>query len=187
MVWSLKETRDSIFGDPISKVGTKITYAFDLYAQTGNAYRDLRKTGYEQLKKTIAAKGLEWFFLSAGYGIIHALEPAAKYQATFSRSIAFQRKIPFTANYWKGVLSEVVDSMISKLGPEHVYVFGSQDYTSFIKESETWRLGSNVRLFESTGSLGPFWLSPIINELVSAFIEGRLTEFNRKYPRFTKQ
>lgn len=187
LIQQLENTRDTIFKDPRSKVGTKVTYAFDLYVRVGNAYRDLSKENYEELKKKMASNELEWFFISGGYGIIHALEPARKYQATFSRSIANKNMIPFTANYWKGVLSEIVDSVISKFDPEYVYVFGSQDYTAFVKDSKVWSLSNSVRLFESTGSSGPFWLSPIIGELAGAIIKGQLSEFNKKYPRFMKQ
>jgi hypothetical protein len=130
---------------------------------------------------------LTWFFLSGGYGIINALEPARKYQATFNRTIAHQNEIPFTSDFWKGILSDAVDSIVSKLCPEQVYIFGSPNYTSFVKETNMWSSGNNVRLFESTGSSGPFWLSPIIAELVTTICEGRLIDFNRKYLQFTKQ
>jgi hypothetical protein len=140
-----------------------------------------------ELKELMFSGKLAWFFLSGGYGIINALELARKYQATFNRTIAYQKGIPFTANFWEGILSEAVDSTVSKLGPEQVYVFGSQDYTSFIKESNMWRSDSNLRLFESTGSSGPFWLAPIIAELLRTICKGQLIDFNRKYTRFTKQ
>lgn len=187
LVRRLETTRESIFKDPRSKVGIKETYAFDLYVQTGNAYRHLRTKNENELKEIMFSGELAWFFLSGGYGIIHALEPARKYQATFNQTIARQKGIPFTTKIWKGVLEDVVDSMFSRLDPKHVYVFGSQDYTRFIRDSKTWRRGKNVRLIESTGSSGPFWLSPIINELVEVLVKDKIGLFEKKYPQFTKQ
>jgi cytoplasmic iron level regulating protein YaaA (DUF328/UPF0246 family) len=187
LVRRLETTRESIFKDPHSKVGTKDTYAFDLYVRAGNAYRHLRTKNENELKEMMLSGKLAWFFLSGGYGIIHAMEPARKYQATLNRTIAHQNKIPFTANYWKGVLNEIVDSLVSKIDPEYAYFFGSQDYAAFIKKSKIWDSLKTARIFESTGSSGPSWLSPIIGELADAIIQDRLNEFNKKYHEFTKQ
>ena len=38
------KTRKTILADPKAKVGTKSTYAFDLYVNTGNAYKSVGKT-----------------------------------------------------------------------------------------------------------------------------------------------
>lgn len=187
LVRRLETTRESIFKDPHSKVGTKDTYAFDLYVRAGNAYRHLRTKNENELKEMMLSGKLAWFFLSGGYGIIHAFEPARKYQATFNRTIAHQNRIPFTANQWKGTLSDIIDSIVSKFDPEHVFLFGSQDYSVFLKESRVWRLNRNVQMFESTGSSGPSWLSPIIGELADAILGGWAEKFNCIHRRFTKQ
>lgn len=181
----LYNIREDIFQDPRAIVGTKITYTFDLIARAGNAYRDL-KENYHRLKSLLISNSIEWFFLSGGYGIMHALEPARKYQATFNRSIAYQKQIPFTANLWSNILTTICDAIISKFSPEYVYVFGSQDYTKFIKETDSWRT-KNIIMFESTGSSGPFWLSPKLNELVNSIFSDNLKRFNEKYVGFVKQ
>jgi len=186
LVLRLQNIRDSIFKDPRASLGTRTTYAFDLYVKAGNAYRDLKKGSYQGIKSKLASGELEWFFLSGGYGVIHAFELARKYQATFSKSIAYQNRIPFTAELWGNTLTEICDAIVAKAHPEHVYVFGSQDYTGFVKRADFWKL-ENVKMFESTGSSGPFWLSPGIEELASAFLTNKLTQYNEKFPRFVKQ
>ena len=83
LLTSLNGIRNEIFEDPRAKIGKKSTYAFDLYVNTGYAYKKLKANHYEKMKSLLLSKKLDWFFLSGGYGIIHALEPAHKYQATF--------------------------------------------------------------------------------------------------------
>jgi len=153
--------------------------------RAGNAYRNLRKDNYSRLKAAIISGEIEWFFLSGGYGIVHALETARKYQATFNRSIAYQKKIPFTADLWETTLTSLCDAVISKFNPEWVYIFGSRDYTSFIKKTDFWR-ANNAKMFESTGSAGPFWISPKLNDLVDSILNDNLNRFNRKHSRFVK-
>jgi len=187
LITRIHNIREQVFQDPKARVGTRTTYAFDLYVRAGNAYRDLRENNYQKIKSTlISSKDIEWFFLSGGYGIIHALEPAKKYQATFNRNIAYQKKIPFTANLWLSILVSICDSIVAKFNPERVFVFGSQDYTNFIKQTTFWRT-KNVKIIESTGSSGPFWLSPKINELANCILDNNLEAFNVKYAKFTKQ
>jgi len=187
LISRLHSVRERIFQDPRACVGTEITYTFDLYVRAGNAYRDLRKNNHQRLKSMlISGSEIEWFFLSGGYGIIHALEAARKYQATFNRSIAYQKKIPFTAKLWNNTLTSICDAIISKFNPEWVYVFGSEDYTNFIKQTHFWRT-QNVKMLESTGSSGPFWLSPKLNELVNSILDDHLNVFNEKYARSVKQ
>ena len=187
LIRRLETTRESIFKDPRSKVGTKDTYAFDLYVRAGYAYKNLKASNETKLKEMMYSGKLQWFFLSGGYGIIHALEPARKYQATFNRAIAYKNKIPFTATQWKGTLSEMIDSAVSKFDPEWVFFFGSQDYYAFFKESKVGCSNRNVRLFESTGSSGPHWLSPIIGKLAGAIVDGQVEKFGNNFGCFTKQ
>ena len=75
LIEKLNQTREQIFDDPRAKIGVKSTYAFDLYVNTGNAYKDLKQNHYEQIKSLLISRKLDWYFLSGGYGIIHALEP----------------------------------------------------------------------------------------------------------------
>jgi hypothetical protein len=156
--------------------------------RAGRAYKDLFEHNYQRVKsRLLLSDGIEWFFLSGGYGIIHALEEARKYQATFNKGIAYQNKVPFTAGLWNGVLVSICDAVISKLCPEWIYVFGSRDYIQFIKQTDFWKKGANVKIFESTGSAGTSWLSPIINTLVNSILSDNIDVFNNKYEKFNKQ
>jgi cytoplasmic iron level regulating protein YaaA (DUF328/UPF0246 family) len=179
----LYNIRNHIFQNPLASVGSKKTYAFDLYVRAGKAYKELFNTRYAQLKSALLSSNtIEFFFLSGGYGIIHALEAATKYQATFNQNIARKNNIPYTANLWSNTLPLILDDIISKLDPDWVYVFGSQDYTNFVKQTRAWISRPNIKIFESTRSAGPVWLSPIINECVDSILDNRLTTFNNKHP-----
>jgi len=73
---------NKILSDPRSRVGQKETYAFDLYVGADKAitYKEIEGEKYKRLKqKLLKDRDVEWFFLSGGYGIIHALERAKKY------------------------------------------------------------------------------------------------------------
>jgi hypothetical protein len=135
----------------------------------------------------LSSDSVEWFFLSGGYGIIHALEKARKYQATFTQSIAYQNKIPYTGKLWAPLLTRICDSILLKFRPDFVYVFGNRDYTDFIKQTSFWRTEDNVRMFESTGSSGPTWLSSILSELVESILANDVRTFNASYGKFNKQ
>lgn len=188
MVSKLCNIRNRIFQDPRIRVGTKTTYAFDLCVRAGKAYRDLLKSNYQRLKlKLLSSNEIEWFFLSGGYGIIHALEKARKYQATFNRSIAYQNDIPYTAKFWNDSLTSICDAIILRFHPEWVYIFGSKDYTHFIKQTSFWKTRNNIKMFESTGSAGPTWLSPMLSELADSILDNSVHSFNAKYPKFVKQ
>lgn len=102
----LNKTRKEIFEDTRSNFGNDLTYAFDLYVNTGFAYKRLKQKHYAKIKSLLLLNELDWYFLSGGYGIINALEPASKYQATFNRSIAYKNKIPFTTNLWKKIFQK---------------------------------------------------------------------------------
>jgi len=94
----LVNLRKIVFSDPRADVGKNVTYAFDLYVRKGRAYKDLFKHNYNRIKELLVESNIvEWFFLSGGFGIIHALEKAHRYQATFNYNIAHQKNIPYTA------------------------------------------------------------------------------------------
>jgi len=186
-----QDIRNQILSDPRARIGNKPTFAFDLYVRTGNAYKDLRTVNYKKSKSLLISGEINWFFLSGGYGILNALESARKYQATFNRNIAYQKNIPFTANLWKGMLTKISDGIIRRFNPKHIYIFGSKGYTDFIKQTCFWVnrsiSGISVKMFESTGSAGPYWLSPKLNELINSITFDKLVMFNKKYPQFIKQ
>ena len=189
LISNLQNIRKNVLQNPRACVGSRETYAFDLYSLAGNVYKAIRDSGKQQRIKSmlISDSEIECFFLSGGYGIIHALEAAKKYQATFSRGIAYQKKILYTTDLWENSLTSICDAIIFKFQPEWAYVFGSQDYTGFIKRTNFWKTKNNVKIFESTGSSGPYWLAPKLNELVGAIFDDCLGKFNEKYPKFVKQ
>jgi len=188
LISQLEITRKRSFQDPRANAGTKVTYAFDLYVNAGKTYKDLRRFNYEKIKSILlSSNDIEWFFLSGGFGIIHALERARKYQATFNSTIAQKNNIPSTSSYWRNTLPLICDSVATKFNPEWTYVFGSKDYTSFIRQTQFWKIKNSIRMFESTGQTGPLWLSPILNELVNSILNQNLSDFNEKYPKFVKQ
>ena len=185
----LVDTREDIFKDPKACVGNRTTYAFGLYRK-GRAYHDLlEKDNHARMKeRLLSGDNVQWFFLSGGYGVIHALEKARKYEATFSRNIAYKNKIPFTANIWEETLVQICDDVVRRFSPSQIYVFGSRDYTCFIKKTNFWSSSDKVKMFESTGNSGPNWLSPKLNDLVTAVLINDLDVFDDNYPdRFYKQ
>ncbi len=113
--------------------------------------------------------------------IIHGLEEARSYQASFNYNIARQNNIPYTKKIWMKILPMIIDHILKNIDPEFVYVFGSRDYTQFVKATDFYVTHENIRVFESRGSSGVYWLSPIINDLVEALIEGDHTVFEGKY------
>jgi len=176
------ETRERIFQDSRAQVGTRETYAFDLYVRAGKAYSEIYKLHYQQIRGLVFQDNcLSWFFLSGGYGIENALEKARKYQATFNRGIAYQNHIPYTTPLWKPILTDACNAIFEKLNPEYVYVFGSRDYTQFIKETERWEIRNRIKIFESYGSSGPNWISQKLYELIKSLMNRNIDEFNRKY------
>jgi len=189
LISTLQNTRKRILENPKAYLGNKETYAFDLYTLAGNAYKVIRESGaLQKIKALLISKNdIQWFFLSGGYGIIHALEAAKKYQATFSQGIAYKKGIPYTTNLWRSSLPSICDTIFSKFQPEWVYVFGSRDYADFVKRTDFWREKSNIKMFESTGFSGPYWLAPKLNELIEAILEESVDKFNARYSKFTKQ
>jgi cytoplasmic iron level regulating protein YaaA (DUF328/UPF0246 family) len=185
----LLSIRDLIFADPRAKFGVRSTYAFDLYVQAGRAYNRLFKRNYVRTKQYLqTTHAAEWFFLSGGYGIIHALEAAFQYQASFNYHIARQNNIPYTTKYWKDVLPDLCEAIFRRFSAHRIYVFGSRDYTNFIKNTRSWKESNNIQIFESTGSSGPYWIAPILDELVVSILEHKLSAFMIKYQdKFVKQ
>lgn len=185
----LKNLRETIFEKENAEVGDKETYAFDLYGRAGYAYKDLRESSnYKKLKSELTSSDkINWFFLSGGYGIVNALEPAKKYQATFTRSISYKNDIPYTTDLWGDFSPKFCDSIFSNLAPDWVYIFGSRDYTSFIKQTQFWEEEESIRMFESYGSAGVYWRSSKINNLADKFLDDNLSKINKKYLKFTQQ
>lgn len=184
----LLQTRIKVFQLPNIDLGVKETYGFDLYTKTGFAYRHLRNYGLNRIRAVLSSRtDIQWYFLSGGYGILNALEPVKNYQATFNRTIHYQRQIPYTASIWKTVLPDICEEILKNHKLDFLYVFGSQDYTTYIKSTYYWDDSSKIRMFESTGSAGVHWLSPKILELVNAMLNEELNEFNAKYQKFIKQ
>lgn len=93
-----------------------------------------RKKYYELKSMLISGNIVEWFFLSGEYGIIHALEAARKYQATFNRNVAYQKGILYTANPWRDVLPAICDSIVLKFNPDWIYVFGSETTLTLLNQ-----------------------------------------------------
>jgi len=175
------ETRERIFQDSRAQVGGRETYAFDLYVRAGKAYSKIYWHHYQQLKSLLLQENrLSWFFLSGGYGIVNALEKARKYQATFNRDIAYKNRIPYTTPLWKPILTDACNAIFRKINPEYIYVFGSRDYTQFIKETERWKRRDRIKIFESYGSPGPNWISQKLCELIESLMNGNISEFNRR-------
>jgi hypothetical protein len=163
--------RSDIFSDPTSKPGKEKTYAFNLYVRKGLAYKQLLAQYYEPTLEALKRREFEWFFLSGGFGLIHALEEGHSYQATFSRGIAYQNNIPYTGTLWKHVLPHVIDSVIGKYKPDRILVFGSRDYTSFLKSTKSYTNETGIfEITESYGSSGPSKLSPIIARTIQSII-----------------
>ena len=183
LISELHGRRRVVFSDSRAKVGRRETYAFDLYVRAGRAYRDLFMENYHRLKqKLLEGSNVEWFFLSGGYGIIHALERSRKYQATFSQNIAYQENIPYTAKLWSYILPKICDAIFLRFEPKYIYVFGSRSYTQFVEQTNYWKQMDNIKMFKSWGSAGPCWLSPIINDLASSILRNDIDGFNKKYP-----
>jgi len=179
--------RESILSRPTSQLGSRRTLAFDLYVRKGRAYSKLLKENYVTAQKILFDNEVQWFFLSGGYGIINALEEAKKYQASFNYNIARSNNITFTAREWKPFLPPILDGIIENYSPQRVYVFGSRDYTDFIKLSENWENDDVIKILESTGSAGVHWLAPKINDFFIAMKRNSIEEYDAQYSKFQKQ
>jgi len=182
LLQKLLATRHLILSKPEAKAGTSETYAFDLYVQTGRAYRQMHEQYYAPLKHALLHETIpaRWFFLSGGYGIVAAFEPASYYQATFRN----QKGVFCTGKLWQPSLTRICEHVVNRHNGWKVYVFGSQAYTEFLKHS---RLPSETKIIESTASAGSTRLSPVIAAFASALLSHDLPAFDKEYPeRFTK-
>ncbi len=139
----LNRTRDSVFSNPKSAYDprAKQHYAFDLYVRHPDTqlYRRLRDEGLDVPVRTrLLAKmnDVDWYFLSGGYGLLHALELARPYQATFSNTIASNNNIPCTLREWKPVLPSILDEMFERSTVCSINIFGSRDYVDMVRSSK---------------------------------------------------
>jgi hypothetical protein len=89
----------------------------------------------------------------------------------------------YTRTIWQNAgLSAICDAIVSNFKPLRIYVFGSMNYTSFVRQTIFWSGRENLKMFESKGSAGPYWLEPKLKELAEAIINGTLKDFDKKYP-----
>ena len=175
---SLISTREEILCDPKAHRGKRQTYAWDLYVWTGTAYSDLRRSGNaERLRELLAENKLQWFFLSGGYGVVHALEVVNGYQATFDKRNAERKNIKFTGDIWQEAgLSSMLDAIVEKFNPECVYAFGNKDYIRFIANTEFYkkRDKTQLKVFET-----PY--TEKLRQLVEAILSNKVHTFNMRY------
>jgi len=183
---SLVKARQKVLDDPSVQKGNKSTLAFDLYVKAARsiAYKGIRESCYIDLrKKLLSSNDLQWFFLSGGYGVINALEKAQKYDASFYS--------PRIKRIWQEAkLSVICDSIVQKLSPSHIYVFGSPKYLDFLKEAAFYGevMGSGaIKVFEALREprdvyKGLRWLSEVLQKFAKAVVSNRLTGFDSEYP-----
>ncbi len=176
----LMNTREHVLIELGAQIDSRITYALDLYVRTGKAYKELRQY-YDRLKKRMLSDDeIQWFFLSGGYGVVHAFEAAVNYQASFGQFQGVLR----TDRIWQrdGKLSLICDAIAQKFQPLRIYVFGNSSYTHFIKQANFYSASNmTTTVFECYGRQGPTKLSPIMGELANAIVNGELSAFNEKY------
>ncbi len=152
-VQALTRTRQAVWAIPASAYDPSASqhYAYDLYVRHPKTqlYRDLRAAGIEMpLRAALLEKAhdVEWFFLSAGYGLVHALELARVYQASFTRAIAAKAKIPYTGTIWKNILPDILDDAFVSTPVAAVHVFGSEDYVRMVRATRLF--SSSLNLFD---------------------------------------
>ena len=180
---NLLDTRKRVFNIPGVQRGDKTTYAFDLYVRSGKTYNAIYSKHYDSLKrKLLADDALQWFFLSGGYGVIHALEKAKNYQASFIR-LPKDKHVPYTGTIWRNAgLHTICDAIINRFKPSRIYVFGSRNYSVFVRQAVFDSDNAKVKIFESKGNSGSFWLSPKLEALTEAILNGNLDDFDKKHP-----
>jgi len=186
LVCKLINTRQEVLNDPRAQKGTKPTLVFDLYVKAKNskAYKGIRESCYEDLReKLLSSDDIQWFFLSGGYGVIHALERAKRYDATF-HSTRIDR-------IWhEAGLPLICDSIVRKFNPSRLYIFGTPKYLDFIKEANFYRetMDSGVtKVFEGfqepqDSNAGLRWLSERLRKFAKAVISNDLSSFDSAYP-----
>jgi hypothetical protein len=141
-VAQLDRTRTAIFALPGSAYDPQAEehYAFDLYVRHPETqlYRNLRdeKIDVAVREKLLAGElGVDWYFLSGGYGLLHALELAKPYQATFLRS----NNAPCTLLDWKPILPALLDEVFEKTPVIPISVFGSNEYVKMVRATKHYR------------------------------------------------
>jgi cytoplasmic iron level regulating protein YaaA (DUF328/UPF0246 family) len=82
---------------------------------------------------------VDWYFLSGGYGLLHALELARPYQATFSNTLARKNNIPCTMREWKPVLPSILDEMLEGSTVDSIHIFGSRDCVDMVRSSKRYK------------------------------------------------
>jgi cytoplasmic iron level regulating protein YaaA (DUF328/UPF0246 family) len=142
----LNSTRSAVFRDPTSAYNPQATqhYAFYLYVRhcETQLYRPLRDEGLAvPVRERLLdhTNDVEWYFLSGGYGLVHALELERPYQATFNKQIATKNNIPWTLPEWKRVLPALLDEVFERTTPSSVSVFGSKDYVDVVRAMKHYR------------------------------------------------
>jgi len=142
----LNGTRDAVLNNPNTAYDPRAGqyYAFDLYVRHPDTqlYLRLRNEGLDgPIRTRLLARmnDVEWYFLSGGYGLLHALELARPYQATFSHTIARTSNIPYTLRQWKPVLPSILDQMIERSPVDSIHIFGSKDYVDMVRSSNRYK------------------------------------------------
>jgi hypothetical protein len=147
-VSDLDNTRKDVLAMPscnYNPVGSQ-HYAFDLYVSgPTQLYDKLREGGRDRkilttLQERVAdrerpAQSVEWFFLSGGYGLLHALELARTYQAAFYK----YPDTPITFKKWKRVLPRLLDEVFQASVVSGVYFFGSKRYAEMVLATELFK------------------------------------------------
>lgn len=105
-------------------------------------YAEIRSKGLVKDLTTALASGntafpSEWFILSGGYGILHALESARPYSATFSQypkthctTCGASLRPYCSMKDWKKVIPRLLVDIVSKATPTHIFIFGDNTYLS---------------------------------------------------------
>jgi cytoplasmic iron level regulating protein YaaA (DUF328/UPF0246 family) len=147
----LNRTRDSVLSNPKSAYDPRAGqhYAFDLYVRHPKTqmYRCLRNEGLDGPIRTrllAITNDVDWYFLSGGFGLLHALELARPYQATFRNDIARKENIPSTLREWKPVLPSILDEILARSTADSIHIFGSKDYVDMVLSSEHYKRRSTV-------------------------------------------
>jgi cytoplasmic iron level regulating protein YaaA (DUF328/UPF0246 family) len=173
-VEKLSVIRSAVFTRPNSAYHQHATqhYAFDLYVRDQNTqlYRGLRNTGLAvMVRERLLSAGneIEWYFLSGGYGLLHALEMARPYQATFDRKIAIDNGIPHTLPQWKPTLPLLLDEIFCRTVPSSVSVFGSKTYVDMVRATDLY--GNRSDLFDIRSGRPNTLSTPLVDKVLRLF------------------
>jgi hypothetical protein len=177
-VEQLEAARSAILTLPDSGYDQNSTqhYAFDLYVRdpTTKLYRELRKTGLAvKVRQRLLSleNNIEWYFLSGGYGLLHALEIARPYQATFDRSIASKNNIPYTLKAWEPILPTFLDDIFCQSAPTSVSVFASATYVKMVESTTFYKSHRDIFRITKGRAYDPKVISALaetVNRLLKA-------------------